>query len=75
MALDENMNNKIETVTGRLLQFFGEWKVQSGYGTFPLAKELQSKPDVASNGAMVNAAVDRGIVTSYGFTSETIDTP
>lgn len=63
---------KRERIEGRLLQFFGEWKVQSGYGTFPLSKDLQSKPDVSSNGAWVSAVVDLGEVTDYHFEKEEI---
>ncbi len=59
-------------IQGRLLQFFGEWKVQSGYGTFPLAKTLQSKPDASNNGDWVEAKVIHGEVTDYHFASETI---
>lgn len=66
------MNNKVETMNGRLLQFYGEWKVQGGYGTFPLSKELQGKPDVSSNGAWVSATVDHGIVTDYHFEEEAV---
>lgn len=69
------MNNSSETIEGRLLQFFGEWKVQSSYGTFPLSKALQSKPDVASNGAWITATVSHGEVTDYGFSSEFKDQP
>lgn len=65
--------NKSEVIQGRLLQFFGEWKVQSGYGTFPLSKELQGKPDVSSNGAWVEATIGHGAVIDYHFASEAID--
>lgn len=68
-----NPPNRQEPINGRLLQFFGEWKIQSGYGTFPLSKELQSKPDVSSNGAWVSGWVRHGIVEHFHFTSETID--
>lgn len=61
------MTNQTETISGRLLQFYGEWKVQSGYGTFPLKKELQAKPDVGSNGAWVSAEVLHGEVVGYHF--------
>lgn len=63
---------KTETINGRLLQFFGEWKVQSGYGTFPLSKSLQAKPDVQSNGAWVSATVTQGEVTNYHFEDEAV---
>ncbi len=60
-------------VKGRLLQFFGEWKVQSGYGTFPLSKTLQAKPTVESNGAWVTAQVRAGQVEDYHFETEALD--
>lgn len=66
------MKNKTETINGRLLQFFGVWKVQSGYGTFELSKELQSKPATESNGAWVAATVQHGLVTDYHFEAETV---
>lgn len=65
-------NNKTESVNGRLMQFFGVWKVQSGYGTFPLDGPLQTKPDTSSNGAWVEAKVNRGVVTDYHFAEEKI---
>ncbi len=61
-----------ETVSGRLLTFFGVWKVQSGYGTFPLSKALQTKPDKSSEGAWVAATVQHGEVTNYHFENEGI---
>lgn len=66
------MNNKTEKINGRLLQFFGVWKIQSGYGTFPLAKNLQTKPAPASNGAWCSATVHQGEVTEYHFEAETV---
>ncbi len=68
------MKNKTETCSGRLVLHFGEWIVRSGYGTFPLAKELQNKPDAntGSNGAFVEATVTHGQVTDYHFASEQI---
>lgn len=65
--------NRVERCEGRLLQFFGVWKVQSGYGTFPLAAHLQSKPAVESNGAWVEATTEHGLVTDYHFAKEEID--
>lgn len=67
------MNAKTESVNGRLLTFFGVWKVQSGYGTFPLAQTLQTKPDKASEGAWVSASVKQGEVVDYHFESESVD--
>lgn len=61
-----------ENINGRLLQFFDVWKVQSGYGTFPLAADLQKKPATDSNGAWVSAVVEAGIVVSYHFSEEAI---
>ncbi len=66
------MNKKPENINGRLLQFFGKWKIQSQYGTFELSKELQGKPDVSSNGAWCAAMVTRGEVTAYHFEDEEI---
>ncbi len=63
----KNMTNKKETIKGRLLQFFNEWKVQSGYGTFPLTKSLQSKPTVSLNGSPVEAIILHGEVIDYHF--------
>jgi hypothetical protein len=64
--------NKPEIVSGRLLQFYGVWKVQSGYGTFPLVESLQSKPDVSSNGSWVSATIERGVVSAYHFQEESL---
>jgi len=61
-----------ENINGRLLQFYGVWKVQSGYGTFELAPALQSKPDVSSNGSWVSATVSGGFVTDYHFEEEVV---
>jgi hypothetical protein len=61
---------KPEQISGRLLTFFGVWKVQSGYGTFPLSKELQTKPDPSAQAAWVSATVTRGEVTEYHFSEE-----
>ena len=67
------MNNKSEKITGRLQLFAGEWKVASGYGTFPLAPALQATPDTATaNGAWVTATVRHGLVIGYGFESTPI---
>jgi len=67
------MTNKTETISGRLLQFFGVWKIQTGYGTFPLAKELQGKLDVSANGEWCVATVRHGEVIGYHFAPENID--
>lgn len=66
------MTNKIESINGRLLQYFGKWKVQSSYGTFELSEKLQSKPDVSSNGAWVAASVKLGEVVDYHFSDESV---
>jgi hypothetical protein len=60
-------HSKIEHVNGRLLQHSGKWKVQSGYGTFPLCEALQGKPDASSHGAWVSADVSLGQVVNYHF--------
>jgi hypothetical protein len=68
-----NPGNRTESVNGRLLQFYGEWKVQSGYGTFPLAKALQSKCTPEHNGAWVAGTVRAGIVEEFHFEPESVD--
>lgn len=69
------MKQKPETINGRLLQFFGVWKVQSSYGTFPLSASLQSKPEASNNADWVSATVKLGEVTEYHFANEPIDNP
>lgn len=64
------MTHKTETASGRLLTFFGEWKVQTGYGTFPLSQELQAKPDKDSQAAWVSCIVSHGVVVDYHFSPE-----
>lgn len=70
-----NPPNRQEFINGRLLQFFGEWKVQSCYGTFPLSKELQDKCPVENSGVWVSGLVQHGIVTGFHFADETLDGP
>lgn len=66
------MKTRPESINGRLLQFFGEWKVQTGYGTFKLSKDLQSKPDACSSGSWVSGIVALGEVVSYHFEDEAV---
>ncbi len=66
------MTNQTEQANGRLLQFFGEWKVQTGYGTFPLSAPLQSKPDTTANGQWVEATITHGIEKEYHFAREAV---
>mgnify|MGYP001413790169 CR=1 FL=1 len=62
-----------ESINGRLLQFFGVWKIQSGYGTFPLSLELQKTVDESSNGAWVAGWVKHGTVNQFHFENESLD--
>ena len=63
------MNNKSETITGTLERKGDRWVVQSGYGTFPVAEALQSKPASDMAGEAVEATVQHGQVTDYHFTT------
>jgi len=66
--------SKTETITGYLLFQNNSWSVQSGYGTFPLSEELQSKPDAICAGARVSAKVEHKTVVRYNFVNDSIDT-
>ena len=66
-------NCKKETVSGRLIMVFGNWVVQSSYGTFPIASHLKGKLQISNNGDWVSATVQCRHVTEYHFMPEPID--
>jgi len=66
------MKKTPESINGRL-QFIGNWKVQSGYGAFPLCKDPQSLPSKeCSEGVWVCATVAMGEVINYHFEDEQV---